>query len=369
LSIQQKIEIALLQIDDWIGPEGAPGVGAAVWHSGEIVAMRHAGEARPGVPVDEATIFALASVTKPITAATIMALAASGDVRLDDQVVDLAPEFAEAARQGAFEAYREQVTVRQLLCHTSGLPEDLRRGFFRGRVLPTLAEITDAMCALSLEYEPGTQLVYSNAGYGILARIVERVTGDDSWDVAWRRVLDPLQMRDTIDRPGPALDERIALVRDAANAGKPSEAYNSQYWRDLGIPWGGLYGTAGDLIRFAGAFLTGDETFLPRELMREMIANQVHGIPGTVQSLRVHWLDAAWGLGWEIKGAKRKHWTGELASPATFCHFGATGTLLWGDPEHDVALAVFANRTTYHLWPFVPPRWARLSNSIINAVG
>ena len=92
------------------------------------------------------------------------------------------------------------------------------------------------------------------------------------------------------------------------------------------------------------------------------------GLPGAVQSLHVHWPEAAWGLGWEVKGSKRKHWTGELTSPSTFCHFGASGTLLWADPEHDIALAVFANRTTVKLWPFAPPRWARLSNSLVSAV-
>jgi beta-lactamase class C len=364
-----KIAVALLQIDDWIGPEGVKGAAAAVWHRGEVVAERYAGEANPGNPVDEHTLFALASVTKPVTAATAVALVDEGRFGLDDRVVDLVPEFQQAAGGVAeFEAHRESITVRQLLCHTSGLPEDLKRGAFRSSAAPTLEQITDAMCAQPLEYEPGTQMIYSNSGFGVLGRLVEHVTGDDFWDVAWQKVLDLLQMRDTIDRPGPALDERIAAVQDPTGEGRPTESYNTQYWRDLGIPWGGLYGSASDLARFAGAFLAGDATLFSRDLMREMVTDQLHGLPGTVQSLRVHWPEASWGLGWEVKGSKRKHWTGELTSPATFCHFGAAGTLLWADPEHDLALAVFANRTTFHLWPFVPPRWARLSNSLVSAV-
>lgn len=84
--------------------------------------------------------------------------------------------------------------------------------------------------------------------------------------------------------------------------------------------------------------------------------------------MKVTWNPAYWGLGWEVKGTKRRHWTGELTSPRTFCHFGAAGTLLWADPERDVALAVFANRTTIHLWPFIPARWSRLSNALIAAL-
>ena len=205
-----------------------------------------------------------------------------------------------------------------------------------------------------------------NTGFGILGRLVEHVTSDDFWDVAWRTVLDPLQMRDTIDRPGPALDERIARVQDPWGEGKSTESYNSQYWRDLGIPT--VVWQRARPLRFAGAFLSSQETLYSRDLMREMVTDQLKGLPGTVQSLRVHWPEASWGLGWEVKGNKRKHWTGDLTSPSTFCHFGAAGTLLWADPQYDLALAVFANRATIHLWPFVPPRWARLSNSLVSAV-
>ncbi|CAN5853093.1 serine hydrolase domain-containing protein [soil metagenome] len=364
-----KIAIALLQIDDWIDPQGVAGAAATVWSGGDIVAERYAGEARPGTPVDEHTLFALASVTKPVTAATAMALISEGRFELDDPVADLVPEFRQLANaESELESFRESITVRQLLCHTSGLPEDLKRGTFRRSSSPTMEQVTNAMCALPLEYQPGTQMVYSNAGYAILGRLIERATSDDFWDVVWRTVLDPMTIRDTIDRPGPALDERIAIVQDPWGEGKPTESYNSQYWRDLGLPWGGLFGSARDLVRFAGAFLASEETMFPSELMREMVTDQLSGLPGAVQSLRVHWPEASWGLGWEVKGSKRKHWTGELTSPATFCHFGAAGTLLWAEPEHDLALAVFANRTTIHLWPFEPPRWARLSNSLISAV-
>lgn len=363
------INIALMQIDDWIGPEAVPGAGAAVWHAGKLVAERYAGVAQQDTPVDEHTLFALASVTKPITAAVVVALVDEGRFGLDDAVVDLAPEFERSTDPSArFELFRSAITVRQLLAHTSGLPEDLKKGAFRGQEPPDYESLTDAMCVLPLEYEPGTQMIYSNAGYAALGRIVEHATGDDFWDVAWRTVLNPLNMRDTIDRPGPALDERIAVVRDAPGHRKPTESYNSQYWRDLGIPWGGLFGTPRDLAHFAGAFLDGEPALFSTALLNDMVSDQLGGLSGTVQSLRVHWPVAAWGLGWEVKGNKRKHWTGELTSPETFCHFGAAGTLLWADPVHDVALAVFANRTTQHLWPFVPPRWGRLSNSIISAV-
>ncbi|MBX3071332.1 MAG: beta-lactamase family protein [Thermomicrobiales bacterium] len=363
----QRIETALQQIDGWIGPEAVKGASAAVWHAGELVAVRHAGEARDGVPVDDTTLFGLASVTKPVTAATVVSLVDTGELDLDMPVVAVLPEFGEISRE-PFDRFRSDITIRQLLSHTSGLPEDLSRGSMRSIDQPSLDQLTDAMLDLPLEYEPATALLYSNAGFAALARIAEVVTGDDFWELTWQRVFEPLQLRNTIDHPGPGLDERIAELQDAANKGKPTEAYNSRYWKDLAIPWGGLYGSATDLVTFAAAFLRPKDTIITRPLMEEMIRDQAHGVPGAVQSLRVHWPVASWGLGWEVKGEKRKHWSGNLTSPSTFCHFGAAGTLLWADPDHDVALAVFANRTTYHLWPFVPPRWAMLSDALIEAV-
>ncbi len=369
--IERRFATALQQIDAWIGPQGVPGAGAAIWHRGHIVAEHYAGEAQPGIPVDEQTRFALASVTKPVTAAVVMTLVEDGALTLDEPVVRFVPEFGEPSQlPGAdpqLEAQRHRVTVRQLLCHTAGLPEDLPPGTLRYRDRPSLSAMTDAMCRLPLRTPPGTALLYSNAGYAILGRLVERVTGEEFWVATDRRVLEPLGLRETVARPGPALAERIARVADTSHPGSDVEPYNSAYWRGLGIPWGGLLGTPRDLARFAGAFLPGGPAFLSPIAAALMIADHARGVSGGVQSMKVVWHPARWGLGWEVKGEKRRHWTGDLTSPQTFCHFGAAGTLLWADPARDVALAVFANRTTTHLWPFVPARWARLSNAVVAA--
>jgi CubicO group peptidase (beta-lactamase class C family) len=370
MTISQKIETALQQIDGWIGESGVPGAAVVVWHRGEIVGRRFAGEAQPGVPVDEQTLFGLASVTKPMTAATIMTLVESDLLALDEPVATYLPEFATAtSSDDSLRHLREKVTVRQLQSHTSGLPEDLPRGTFSSREAPTLREITDAMMRQPLWTEPGTQLIYSNTGFGILGRLAEAVTGRDFWDVTWENVFEPLELHDTIARPGPELDGRIARVRDVYGQGRPTESYNSQYWRDLAIPWGGLYGTPDDAVRFAATFLRQGDGFILPELAQAMITDQVHGLKGEVQAARVKWPVAFWGLGWEIKGTKTGHWTGNLTSPQTFCHYGAAGTLLWADPTIDLAAAIFANRATFHLWPFVPPRWAPLSDALVEAVG
>jgi CubicO group peptidase (beta-lactamase class C family) len=365
---------ALTLIDPWVGPHAVTGATAAVWHHGELIASRVAGEAMPGLPVTPETLFALASVTKPVTAATVMSLGEEGTVGLDESVARFVPEFGAGPEPGsegvtpAFEQLRRQVTIRHLLTHTSGLPEDMASGRLRYVDKHDLATMTDVMCRLPLRSSPGSEHRYSNAGYAVLGRLVERLTGNDFWDEVQHRVLDPLGISNTVARPGPGWDARIARVTDTANAGTEVEPYNSDYWRGLGLPWAGLYGTAEDLVRFAAAFLPGGPRLLSRAAAEAMTADHVKGVPGGVESMKVVWNPAVWGLGWEVKGEKRRHWTGELTSPATICHFGGSGTLLWADPERNVALAVFGNRTTAHLWPFVPARWSRLSNAIIAAL-
>lgn len=374
MSELNRIERALGQIDGWIEPRGVNGAGAVVWRKGEIVAERFAGDARPGFPVDETTMFALASVTKPITAATVMSMVEEGLVSLDETVTRIVPEFGAGPEPAnpefdpAFEGQRRLVTIRQLLSHTSGLPEDLAPGRLRYLEKNDLATMTDAMAKLPLRSAPGAELLYSNAGFAVLARLVERITGGEFWAEARRRVLGPLGMADTVARPVGSDVQRLAWVSDASHAGSDVESYNSEYWRDLALPWGGLYGSPRDIARFAGSFLPGGPRLLSPASVEAMTGDQALGVRGGVQSMKVVWDPAHWGLGWEVKGGKRRHWTGDLTSPRTFCHFGAAGTLVWADPVRNVALAVFGNRTTIHLWPFAPARWARLSNSVIAAL-
>lgn len=363
---------ALAQIDEWLLPQGPTGVGAAIWAKGGIVAARSAGQARPDAAVTEDTLFAIASVTKPVTAATVMTLVDRGLVSLDEPMSRLVPEFrAQPEQQSAadpeLERLRPTVSVRQLLAHTSGLPEDLLARDERTMEPLDLRAIVTAMCRAPLQSAPGEQVRYSNTGYGVLTRLAENLTGEPFWDVARTNVLDPLGSSDIVARPGPELESRLAIVGDAGHPGTEIETFNSGYWRSLALPWGGLYATPTAAAQFAAAFLAGGPRFLSEASVEAMTTDQAQGVRGGVESGRVAWEVAHWGLGWEVKGTKRRHWTGELTSPHTFCHFGRAGTLLWADPERDLALAVFSNRAVTRMWTFILPRWARLSNAVVAA--
>ncbi len=371
---RERVEAALAATDDWIGPQGATGTAAAVLWRGEVIAERYVGEARPGVAVGPDTIFPLASVTKPVVAAGILTLIDDGALALDEQVARFLPDFRtgpDPTAEGvdpALERLRQTITVRQLLCHTSGLPEDVAGRMNRFTSPASLEEITGIMCRLPLQSPPGEVLRYSNAGYGVLGRLVERVAGRTVWDVAGERLFAPLGMANTTAFPGDDLLPRLANLADATHAGTDLETYNGAYWRSLGVPWAGLYGTPRDLLAFAGVFLPGGQRILSGATKAAMTTDQTDGVPGGVETARVSWPVGRWGLGWEVKGEKQRHWTGELTSPSTVCHFGQAGTLLWVDPEREVALAVFSNRSVSHMWTYILSRWARLSNAVIAAV-
>ena len=369
----RRIDDVLAAIENWVGPQGPPGAGAAVWSRGEIVAERYAGMAAPGVTVDADTLFPLASVTKPIAAATVMSLVDAGAVSLDEPVARLVPEFRagpgadSAEADPELERLRPTISARQLLCHVSGLPEDLGPRESRYAEQVAIDTIIDQMCRLPLGFVPGSRLRYSNAGFGVLTRLAENVSGTSFWELAQAEILDPLGATNIVANPqGDTLD-RVARLEDTVHGGTAIETYNSAYWRSLALPWGGLFGTPRDAARFAAAFLPSGDRALSPATVAAMTTDQTLGVPGGVESAKISWDPGRWGLGWEVKGEKRRHWTGELTSARTFCHFGHAGTLLWGDPEQDLALAVFVNRSVAHMWGFILPRWARLSNAVAAA--
>lgn len=361
----------LTMLDDWVEGGVVRGASAAIWRGDEIVASHHAGIARAGHAVDDATLFALASVSKPFTAALVMRTIERHALSLDTPVVAIVPEFGgsddpfdeDALPQ--LEALRDRITIRQLLCHVSGLPENIGAKRLRLRDKPPLNRMLDVMCGLPLQSVPGEELRYSNVGYGVAARLIERVTGVAFHDALRTDLLAPMGLDDVVIRPHEHHLSRLSYTDDPTSPGTDIESYNSAYWRDLGIPWAGLYGTAGDVLRFACSFLPGQNRVILDESALLMTTDQTGGVPGGVNSANVHWASGRWGLGWEVAGDKPRHWTGTLRSPRTWCHWGQTGTLVWVDPDRELGLAVFGNRTVRSPWPLVPPRWAQLSDAIV----
>lgn len=177
----------------------SPGFAVLVIKDGRAAFKQGYGLADLGTktPITSSTNFRLASVTKQFTAMAIMLLAHDGKLSYDDTVARFFPEFP---------AYGRSITIRQLLTHTSGLPdyEDIYERKFPSVSDGAIPQITDDGVLKLLErqtkgmFAPGTQWHYSNSGYAVLARMVETVSGISFPEFLKRRIFDPSRMQNTV---------------------------------------------------------------------------------------------------------------------------------------------------------------------------
>jgi CubicO group peptidase (beta-lactamase class C family) len=177
----------------------APGAALLVIRDGRPVFRRGYGvtDLHTLRPIDSKTNFRLASFTKQFTAAAIMLLARDGKLHYDDHLTDFFPEFP---------AYGKSISVRNLLNHTSGLPdyEDILMKQHPDTPPEEVPQILDAGVLRLLEqqtsakFAPGSKWEYSNSGYAVLAMIVEKVSGKSFGQFLQERIFTPLKMTNTL---------------------------------------------------------------------------------------------------------------------------------------------------------------------------
>lgn len=392
-------------LESWIAAGIVPGVGALVLHHGDIIGEAYLGTMRRGTdqPVTSDTIWAVASVTKPFTATAALLQIERGALSLDEPLGALIPEFLTTA---APDPRRRAVTLRHCLAHCSGLPGFPPDNFALRRAHRPLTDFVRSWAHHPLLFAPGTHHYYSNPGILLAAESVGRAaTGtlgqtldtpaiDHYHDAVHNDILAPLGMTSSSLRPPAAWDERIAWVSDTGQEGEPYEQANSRYYRELGIPWGGLFTTPRDLARFLDLFLpaaNGRQRYgivpwdrhavsplLSPATVREMTTIQF-APPDAPADLAPELRDGAppefprpavpWGLGWSVKGTKRGPEFPDLASPATYSHGGATGTLVWADPARDLACIILTNRAMRSNWHTARHRFTHFSNAVLAAMG
>jgi CubicO group peptidase (beta-lactamase class C family) len=296
--------------------------------------------ATDGAPVEPDTIFLIASITKPIVAAAVLRLVEEGHVLLSDPVTAYVPEFGVNGK--------EDVRLRHLLTHTSGLPDmiDCNREY-RAAQRP-LADFVARICELPLGFEPGSRVSYQSTGIAMLGEIVERVAGVPLPRYLHDVFFAPLGLRDTHlgirERNEREAQIRIAGEGLAYGAGRDDEGtdfdWNSDYWRGFAAPWGGLLTTVGELTTLMRAFLAGGShegaRLLSPVTVAAMVTDQTSAMPGLEQTAR------PWGLGWQLQGRGGATF-GDLVSARTFGHGGATGTVAWADPEREVTCVLLTN--------------------------
>ena len=312
----------LAMIDDvvyrGIRAGGFPGAAVIVARHGGIVWQRGYGtlDWRSGVAVDpERTMYDLASLTKvAATTAAAMVLVDEGKLRLDERVTHYLPAFTGGLR--------DQVTIRDLLMHRSGLPAGRDISMREG---PESAR--SAVLATSLVREPGSEYEYSDLGMDVMGFVIERITHQPLDQFVRRAVYAPLGMRSTMFRPEPSLRSRIAPTEEPIPRGEVHDPTA----RALGGVAGhaGLFSTASDLAVYAQLML--DEGLAGKtRLFADSIA-RAFTKPGP-----------GWrGLGWQTCPGDGS--CGQYLSTHAFGHTGFTGTSMWIDPERDLVVIVLTN--------------------------
>ena len=304
-----KLDQAAGVMESWIADGRVQGASILVIQGSRQFA-RNFGTAKGAEPV-----FLLASITKPMTAAAVITLVDAGTLSLDDHVVKFFPAFTGEGR--------ENITVRHCLTHTGGLPDMLGDDEGLREHHASLADYREGALKAPLKFAPGSNYSYSSMGILLSAEIAQKITGKPIADIVEERVFKPLGMR----RSGYGLRGRanaITVASQAApamtEAGKKSWDrwnWNSEYWRNLGAPWGGALGSAADVTRFYREFLDKRGRILKPETEAMMIVNQ--SPPGVKPS----------GLGFDLPPSVGA----PACGPRTFGHNGSTGTYSWADPD------------------------------------
>jgi CubicO group peptidase (beta-lactamase class C family) len=321
---------AFALLENAIAARAFPACCLAVTLRGELVAHKALGRftydsTSPAVTTD--TIFDLASVTKVVaTTAMAMILYERGVLDLEAPVTAIVPELS------ADDPRRCEVTLRQLLSHSSGLPayEKLYLG------AKTRSELLQAAFATELTADPGTRAEYSDIGFIVLGVALERLA-DEPLDVfCQREVFGPLAMSHTTFNPAKGLHERIPPTTDDRTfrnriiQGEVQDENASVLGGVAGHA--GLFSTAEDVARFAHSMLNGYPILRPATVQ---LFTRRESIPaGTSRA-----------LGWDTPSAPSQ--SGKYFSPRSYGHLGYTGTSLWIDPDRQLSITLLTNRT----WP------------------
>ena len=326
----ERLEWAKQVIGDSITRSYIPGAVMVAGRKGTVVLYEAYGVAQrtQGTrPMEKETLFDLASVTKIFTATAVMVLVEEGKLRLDDPVKDFIPAFAQKGKQ--------DITIRQLLTHTSGLPAWAALY----REVKNKDEMYAKISAMELENPPGTEYVYSDLGYIMLGAVVEKASGKPLDQFIKERITGPLGMEHTFYNPGPEWKDKVAATEYDGTFRRrliAGEVHDENAWAMGGVSGhAGLFSTAADMARFAQMFLNygsyGDVQILSPATVVLMTTN--HTLEVGVRH----------GLGWDLKSSEYSS-AGDLFSLNSYGHTGFTGTSIWIDPTLQLFSVLLTNR-------------------------
>ena len=222
---------------------GVPGVAVGVWAQGrEVFACHGVTSIDNPLPVDQDTLFVIGSVTKTFTATAIMRLVEAGRVELDAPVRRYVPELRLPDEEAA-----AQITILNLLNHTAGL--DTRMVFDSGDGDDALAREVANMAGVALIGPVGGRASYSQLGYNLLGRVIEKVTGQTYEAAVAALVFPPAGLVNSVFSAGAAITRRFSVGH---NLGEGTLKV-ARTWKDTrgNNPGGGLVSSVSDQLRWA----------------------------------------------------------------------------------------------------------------------
>jgi len=349
-SITQAVDAGLLA-----------GAVTLVWHRGEVLQVNEIGYRDVGanLPMQRDTIFRIASMTKPVTVAAVLALAEEGKLAISDPITRWMPEMADvrvlAEASGPLDrtvpAVRP-ITVEDLMTHRGGLAYSFSVGGPIGRAYAQVSPRQDPehwlaeIAALPLVHQPGERMTYSQ-GTDLLGIIAARVEGKGLQEVLSERIFEPLGMADTAFHMTPEkrargatmyrLDQQGTLHHDAMG---PVPVREPRFCQG----GAGLVSTVDDYLRFARMLLGGGEVdgvrVLSEESVRLMRTDRLTDDQKRQPFLGAQfWVGRGFGLNLSVVTDPQK--SGQFFGPGgvgTFGWPGAYGTWWQADPANDLIL-------------------------------
>jgi uncharacterized protein YbbC (DUF1343 family)/CubicO group peptidase (beta-lactamase class C family) len=316
-------------VDQAVEHQQLPGAVVEIGHGGRVVFRKAYGErslepTREAMTVD--TVFDMASLTKPLmTATAVMQLCEKGKLSFNDPVAKYLPEFAANGKQ--------DITIRQLLTHYSGLPPDLSLDQpWEGK-----AEALRQAFAVQPATPAGVRFVYSDINFIVLGMLVEKLSGMPEDEYVRQKIIAPLGLRDTRYLPPVEWRDRIAPTQYDNGVMLRGVVHDPTARRMGGVAGhAGLFSTADDVAVYAENLLdrlAGRPSKFPlsRAILQKMVTPEQ---PATGTALR--------GFGWDIESPYSSN-RGEILPVGSFGHTGFTGTSLWIDPISDTYVIVLAN--------------------------
>ncbi len=302
-------------------------------------------------PMKANDMFWIASMTKPVTGVAVLMLQDEGKLHVSEPVAKYIPEFANLKTPSGKPA---NLTIGQLLTHTSGLGEAPRDATRNAR---TLADLVPLWLSAPMKYEPGERWEYTQSGINAAGRIVEVVSGMSFDAFLQKRLFKPLGMKDTTFYPSEAQRARLATAyAKNRNTGfldpvPPRDDFGSTNRPPQGN--GGLFSTAPDYARFCQMLLNngklGWRRYLSRDAMRFLSESQTGELPtGFFQNETYgrRGRNYGWGLGTCIL-LEPHPGVAEMLSPGSYGHGGAWGTQAWIDPVKGVACILMVQRSNF----------------------